>query len=163
MKLRKGLVFAVAAICSGAGFSYAAEPNLGEYPAPGPNERIWVIQLPHIENEPLSMVQILPGEVVQKDCNLFTLGGKVEKQVDPGSTHEYYRVTQLGSVATTRMACLDGHTELAYVPSYAASITVPYNSYEPVVLYAPANTVVKYRVFTTDDEMFDVPGPAVAQ
>lgn len=155
MRLKAGLTSVVVVFSSLCGIGYASEPDLSAYPYPQAGEKIWVIQPPKIDEENLHQVQIVPGQWIEKDCNSYGLGGSIEKQALEGTGQEYYRVTRLGPMISTMMACIDYPKKWTFIPAYDASTSVRYNSREPVVVYAPSDADVKYRVFVTDGELKD--------
>ena len=123
--------------------------DLSGYPKAAAGDRRWVIQLPGVlpPNPDSAMssnpadwrVQLLVGQMVQLDCNRQMFGGKL-RAVKPAQKGGpvIYRVTDVGQLASTRMACpADQPRRRAFVPMAGKAFVVPYNASRPIVVDAP--------------------------
>lgn len=104
------------------------------------------IKVPEKEDEAQLRLEIIPGKNTTVDaCNKFGLQGEFkEKELSDGETYLVFESD--GEIIATQMGCPDDskHTE------FVSGITkhVPYNSAQTVVVYAPSDMEVKYRVWT---------------
>lgn len=77
--------------------------------------------------------------MVQLDCNRQMFGGKL-RAVKPAQKGGpvIYRVTDVGQLASTRMACpADQPRRRGFVPMAGKAFVVPYNASRPIVVDAP--------------------------
>ncbi len=146
------------------GGSAAAIPrlDLSSYPKPVSGDRRWVIQLPGVlppKSDPsLSAnpadwrVQLIVGQTVELDCNRQTFGGKLRpvKPAQQGAPLTY-RVTDVGALASTRMACPpDQPRRRAFVPMAGKAFVVPYNTSQPIVVDAPRPLELRWRLWRAE-------------
>jgi ecotin len=135
--------------------------DLKPYPAPQTGERRWVIQLPGVlppsATTPFSShpsdwrVQLIVGKEMEVDCNSRSLSGRIRAESLPGWGYPIYRVGAVGPMVSTRMACPPEPTKRrAFVPIGANPYVVPYNASVPIVIYAPADLEVRWRVWKAD-------------
>lgn len=138
--------------------------DLSGYPKPASGDRRWVIQLPGVlqpstdgsmsSNPADWRVQLIVGQMVQLDCNRQMFGGKLRpvkptKEGDP----VIYRVTEVGSLASTRMACPpDQPRRSAFVPMVGKAFVVPYNASRPIVVDAPRPLELRWRLWKAESQ-----------
>jgi len=139
-------------------------PDLGRYPAPALGERRWLVELPAtpppsrdpgLSSSPEDWrVQLIPGRTIEVDCNRFSFGGRLRSQAVPGSDLRIVRISEVTPVASTRMACPPGEpTRRQFVPARAPELdALRYNPRLPLVIYVPAGSEVRYRVFSAGPE-----------
>lgn len=108
-----------------------------------------VIYLDKKADESLYKVEILPGKVMNVDCNNHFLMGKMEEKDLQGWGYTYYEFTSNGQTRSTMMAC-NKPNEDRFI--YGQSATVRYNSKLPIVVYAPEGYEIKYRIWTAGKE-----------
>ncbi|MGJ8523829.1 Ecotin [Carnimonas sp. R-84981] len=132
----------------GATMSYAADTSM--YPAPAKGEHVHVIELPKQANEGDMTVEVMPGKQLKVDCNQQMLRGTSKQHDVEGWGYSYYRVSAIERGASTLMACPEGATRQRFVAAHNASFSVAYNSRLPVVVYAPADVEVRYRVWKAE-------------
>lgn len=138
--------------------------DLSSYPKPVDGDRRWVIQLPGVlppKSDPaLSAnpadwrVQLIVGQMVELDCNRQTFGGKLRpvKPAQPGGP-VLFRVTDVGQLASTRMACPpDQPRRRAFVPMAGKAFVVPYNASFPIVVDAPRPLELRWRLWRAESQ-----------
>ncbi|MDL2304459.1 serine protease inhibitor ecotin [Bacteroides sp. OttesenSCG-928-D19] len=104
----------------------------------------YVIFLDQKSKEDLFKVEIVPGKVMNVDCNHHTLMGRLEEKNLDGWGYTYYEFTSNGQTRSTMMAC-NKPNEDRFVQ--AQTQLVRYNSKLPIVVYAPAGYEVKFKVW----------------
>lgn len=112
-----------------------------------------VIHLPKQQHEDRYKVEILAGKTLTVDCNLQRLGGKLLEKNLEGWGYPYYRLEQLSGPISTRMACPDGKTREDFVPVIGDGFVLRYNSKLPIVIYAPKDVEVRYRLWSAADKI----------
>jgi ecotin len=154
-----------AALALPAGLSAPAQAiprlDLTPYPAPVAAERRWVIQLPGVlppstdarlsANPADWRVELLVGKELLVDCNGPRLMGRIRRSSLPGTGYSIYRVTQVSPPISTRMACPpDRASAPAFVPMGSKPFVVPYNVSQPIVIYAPSDLEVRWRLWKAE-------------
>jgi len=162
---RLGVAAALVPLLLGFGSGGAARAiprlDLTPYPAPAAGERRWVIQLPGVlpptADRGLSpspsdwRVELIVGRELEVDCNTRSFGGKVRRETLQGFGYSFYRVKEVGPVVSTRMACPPGSgTRKAFVPMGLRPFVVPYNASLPIVIYAPKDLDVRWRLWKAE-------------
>jgi ecotin len=135
--------------------------DLTPYPQPGAGETRWVIQLPgvlppstdpRISASPSDWrVQLIPGREVEADCNQQAFAGRIraEKLKTPGLS--VYRISDVGPMASTLMACPPGAAKRRlFVPMGSKPFVVPYEVSRPIVIYAPKDLQVRWRLWKAE-------------
>jgi len=138
--------------------------DLSGYPKAAAGDRRWVIQLPGVlplnpdptmsSNSADWRVQLLVGQMVQLDCNRQMFGGKL-RAVKPAQQGGpvIYRVTEVGQLASTRMACpADQPRRSAFVPMAGKAFVVPYNASRPIVVDAPRPLELRWRLWKAESQ-----------
>ena len=138
--------------------------DLSSYPKVAAGDRRWVIQLPGVlpPNPDATMssnpadwrVQLLVGQMVQLDCNRQMFGGKL-RAVKPAQKGGpvIYRVTDVGQLASTRMACpADQPRRFGFVPMAGKAFVVPYNASRPIVVDAPRPLELRWRLWKAESQ-----------
>ena len=136
--------------------------DLSGYPKPAAGDRRWVIQLPGVLRPPADAVmssnpadwrvQLIVGQLAEVDCNRQIFGGKLRavKPVQEGGPLTY-RVTDVGPLASTRMACPPEQLRhRAFVPMAGKSFVVPYNASRPIVVDAPRPLELRWRLWKAE-------------
>lgn len=137
--------------------------DLSPYPAPAAGEKRWVIQLPGVlppsvdprlsPNPADWRVELIVGREMLVDCNGPRLNGRIRRTVLPAVGLPIYRVSEVGAPISTRMACppergpRPGFVSLARKP-----FVVPYNASQPIVLYAPRDLQVRWRLWKAEKQ-----------
>ena len=113
----------------------------------------YVIELPDKERgeDNRFRVEITVGkEMLTDGVNLYSLGGEIKANPLKGWGFTYYRVAEFGPVATTRKAVPPGTSKVKKFVSMP-SMTIPYNSRIPLVIYVPDGGEVRYRIWTASE------------
>lgn len=136
----------------------AATPEaLKPYPAAADGYNRHVIELPAQTNEAEHKVEIIAGKTLEVDCNQQRLGGQWQEKTVEGWGYSYYELGQVGPAMSTLMACPDGSRKQAFVRVGGEPQLVRYNSKLPLVIYAPKDVEVRYRVWSAAAETSTAP------
>jgi ecotin len=149
---------ALAAVLMAASAQAVPRLDLKPYPAPGAAEHRWVIQLPGVLRPSLDpalspspadwRVELLVGRELEVDCNRQFFTGRIASETIKGWGYKVFRVSDVGPLATTRMSCPPGTpTRRAFVPMGGKPFVVPYNASLPIVVYAPKDLEVRWRLW----------------
>ncbi|WP_448679700.1 serine protease inhibitor ecotin [Pseudomonas nicosulfuronedens] len=112
-----------------------------------------VIHLPEQAQEENFKVEILAGKTLTVDCNRQRLGGTLEEKTLEGWGYSYYRLDKVSGPASTLMACPDGKTRQDFVPVIGDGFVLRYNSKLPIVIYAPKDVEVRYRLWSASEKV----------
>lgn len=112
-----------------------------------------VIHLPKQAHEEDFKVEVLAGKTLTVDCNRQRLGGTLEEKTLEGWGYSYYRLDKVSGPASTLMACPDGKTTKEFVPVVGDGFVLRYNSKLPIVIYAPKDIEVRYRIWSASDKV----------
>lgn len=127
----------------------AATPEaLKPYPAAAEGFNRHVIELPAQANEAEHRVELIAGKTLEVDCNQQRLGGQWQEKTVEGWGYGYYELGQVGPAVSTLMACPEGSRKQAFVQVGGEPMLVRYNSKLPLVIYAPAEVEVRYRIWS---------------
>lgn len=121
---------------------------LKPYPAAEAGYSRHVIELPAQTNEAEYKVEIIAGKTLEVDCNQQRLGGQWQEKTVEGWGYSYYELGQVGPAVSTLMACPDGSRKQAFVRVGGEPHLVRYNSKLPLVIYAPDDIEVRYRLWS---------------
>lgn len=108
-----------------------------------------VIELPEQADESAYRVEVIAGKTMQVDCNRHSLGGDWQRRTLEGWGYDYYQLSAVGPGISTRMACPPGSEREAFVELGGEPLLVRYNAKLPLVIYAPNDVQVRYRIWTT--------------
>lgn len=112
-----------------------------------------VIHLPKQAREDDFKVEVLAGKTLTVDCNRQRLGGTLEEKNLEGWGYSYYRLDKVSGPASTLMACPDGKTRKDFVPVIGDGFVLRYNSKLPIVVYAPKDVEVRYRIWSASEKI----------
>lgn len=140
--------------------------DLKPYPRPAAGEKRWVIQLPGVlpptGDERISpnptdwRVELIVGKEMTVDCNGPRLNGRIRSETLKGWGYRIYRVSQVGPGPSTRMACPpERGPRQAFVAIGSKPFVVPYNASLPIVIYAPKDVQVRWRLWKAEKEQRD--------
>ncbi len=113
----------------------------------------FVIELPHkARGEDAGFrVEIIVGKMIETDgINQHHLGGEITAQSLEGWGFTYCQVKEFGPVASTRIGVPPG-TKMVEQFVSMPSLTIPYNSRVPLVVYVPKGGEVRYRIWTASE------------
>lgn len=112
-----------------------------------------VIHLAPQKQEDSYQVEILAGKTLSVDCNRQRLGGMLEEKNLEGWGYPFYRLEKVIGPMSTQMACPDGKSKQDFVPVVGDGFMLRYNSKLPIVLYAPKDVEVRYRIWSASDKV----------
>ena len=112
-----------------------------------------VIHLPAQADESAYQLEILAGKTLKVDCNRQRLGGSLEERTLEGWGYSYYRLDKVSGPASTLMACPEGKSKKDFVPVIGEGFVLRYNSKLPIVIYAPKDVEVRYRLWSASDKV----------
>ena len=138
--------------------------DLSPFPPAAPGETRWVIQLPGLlpssSDQAISgnprdwRVQVIVGQLAKVDCNMHSFSAqlRIEKgKADP--VVPYLRVSDVGPMASTRMACPGGEPlQEKFVAMAGRPFVMPYNVTRPIVVYAPRPIEVRWRLWKAETQ-----------
>lgn len=126
--------------------------EIAPYPEATQDQKRYAIFLTPKDHENLYKVELVVGKTIEVDsCNQYMIGGIIDKKTLDGFGYDYYEVEQVGMPASTMMACPDDNKHQAFV-SMSAQTLIDYNSKLPIVIYAPTDVEVHYRVWSATEE-----------
>lgn len=125
---------------------------LKPYPAAEAGYSRHVIELPAQANEAEYKVEIIAGKTLEVDCNQQRLGGQWQEKTVEGWGYSYYELGQVGPAVSTLMACPDGSRKQAFVRVGGEPHLVRYNSKLRLVIYAPNDIEVRYRLWSASGQ-----------
>jgi ecotin len=126
------------------------QDDLRAFPTPGPGQARRVIRLPPERNEDDLRVGFFVGRTMWVDCNRQIFPARVEERTAEGWGYTYYFVTSSGAPASTMMACPSNARTRQFVRN--SEELVRYNSRLPLVIIAPADVEVRYRIWRAGPE-----------
>ncbi|GGK36317.1 ecotin [Pseudomonas koreensis] len=119
-----------------------------------------VIYLPKQDQEENFQVEVLAGKTLEVDCNRQRLGGALDEKNLEGWGYPFYRLEKVIGPMSTLMACPPGsQKKRAFVPVVGDGFMLRYNSKLPLVIYAPKDVEVRYRIWSASDKV----GTAIAE
>ncbi|WP_241645037.1 serine protease inhibitor ecotin [Rosenbergiella metrosideri] len=129
--------------------SASANDPIQAYPSTLPGLHRHVIQLPATANEQDQQVELIIGKEEQVDCNARSLLGTLTTETVKGWGYDYYQVAIKPGRLSTKMACLPNSTKKRFItlPLNTAQRFIRYNSKLPIVVYAPQDIAINYRVW----------------
>lgn len=151
---------AVAAQRPSASAGRPGDADLKAFPPARPGQVRHVIRLPALKNEDTAKVELIVGKTMRVDCNRQMFGGQIRERTAEGWGYNYYVLDNLGAAASTMMGCADRTRRPAFVRSSHEQL-VRYNSRLPLVIYAPSDVEVRYRIWRADaqEQRVDAPRP----
>lgn len=118
------------------------------FPAPEPGFVRHVIHLPVGNYENDLKVELLPGKVIETDCNTRQFIGQLQEKTLEGWGYTYYVLPSIEGPISTMMACPEDSKKLQFVPvTGSAGSLLYYNSRLPVVVYLPEEVELRWRTW----------------
>lgn len=130
----------------------ASASDLTPYPAAEQGQSRHVIQLPAMDDEQNYKVELIAGKTMQVDCNHHRFGGSFEEKTVEGWGYNYFSFDGLGTAVSTMKGCPAGSEKMEFVRSGSELLT-RYNSKLPVVVYAPKDVEIRYRLWRAGEEV----------
>lgn len=117
-----------------------------------------VLHLPAHADESTLKVELIAGKTVETDSvNINFFGGKIEETTIQGWGFPRYTVT-IGQMAGTLMAPPTDQPKMKkFVAIGGQPCLIRYNSRLPVVVYAPQDVEVRYRIWKAEPEQKPIP------
>ncbi|WP_447740225.1 serine protease inhibitor ecotin [Pseudomonas laurentiana] len=140
-------------LAAAAQASAASLKDIAPYPEAEKGFTRQVIHLPAQADESAYQLEIIAGKTLPVDCNRQRLGGSLEQLTLEGWGYNYYRLEKVSGPVSTLMACPDGKKTNAFVPVVGDGFMLRYNSKLPVVVYAPKDVEVRYRVWSASQDV----------
>lgn len=127
--------------------------DVAPFPAAKAGQARHVIWLPKKAEEALLKVELVPGQVLQTDCNTHGLIATLTAQDLAGFGYTYYELSNVKGPIATLMACPEGTEKQAFVAAQSDNYMLGYNSKLPIVVYTPENLEVRYRIWSGDKDL----------
>lgn len=129
--------------------------EIAPYPNPIVGYSKFVVNVPSLTKEDDVRVELLVGKEMNVDCNIHQLVGSITPKELVGWGYSYYVVDleENSGFISTKMACPEVSDKSQFVTIKTNLDLVPYNSNLPVVVYAPSEFQVKYRVWKLDGKV----------
>lgn len=148
-------LFILIALLAGTGIAQSRADDLKAFPPLEAGMQRIVIRVPAAPNADERKVEVMIGKTVEVDCNRQMFSTNVTRKVAQGWGFPYYVVGELKGPASTLMACPAGaakHQE--FVRAHADELAwLSYNSKLPIVIYVPAGTEVRYRIWSAGSDI----------
>jgi ecotin len=124
------------------------------FPPPDKGKLRYVLQLPKLDDESTYKVELIVGMTVQVDeKNQYFFGGKIQEETIRGWGFPRYIVSELGPMAGTRMAIDPNAPKVnRFITLGGEPYLIRYNSRLPIVIYAPEDVEVRYRIWRAGSE-----------
>jgi ecotin len=100
-------------------------------------------------------VELIVGKTVLLDeHNRYFFSGKIQKETIKGWGFTRYNLSQLGPMAGTQVAIDPNAPKVIWFITLGGEpYLIRYNSRLPVVVYAPEDVEVRYRIWTAEAEV----------
>lgn len=130
-----------------------ASDNLQAFPTAEAGMSRHVLVLPAQADEHSLQVQLIVGKDLPVDAhNRYFFSGRIEAQNIPGWGYSRYVVADLGQLAGTLMAIDPAAPKVErFITLGGDPYLVRYNSKLPLVVYVPAGSEVRYRIWAAQN------------
>ena len=132
-----------------ASVSVEAADNMKAFPAADEGMVRYVLKLPKRADESAYKVELIIGKIVEvDDKNRYFFSGKIEEETIKGWGFPRYNVSTLGPMGGTQMAVDPATPKVSrFITLGGEPYIIRYNSRVPVVVYAPEDVEVRYRIW----------------
>ncbi len=145
-------ILAIGLLC--AMLPLQAADNTHAFPPADPGMQRYMLQLPQQTDESAFKVELIVGKTVAVDPgNRYFFAGRIQEETLSGWGFPLYKISTLGPMAGTRMA-IDPNTPTVnrLVTLGGDPYLIRYNSRLPIVVYAPEEAEVRYRIWSAAPE-----------
>lgn len=146
--MRPILISAALLVMTSPAFAQERLEAIAPYPKADAGFTRQVIYLPKQADDDRFKIEILAGKVLPVDCNSQRLIGSLEEKTLEGWGYSYYRIEKVTGPISTLMACPDAKRTEAFVPVTGDGFLLRYNSKLPIVVYAPKDVEIRYRIWS---------------
>ena len=110
-----------------------------------------ILKLPPKTDEHNKEIELIVGKKMKTDtCNKFFFGGTIDKKRLDGFGYNYY-IVKPTRMAGTRRGCIDNSEVEKFIQmSSSRNMKIPYNSKLPIVVYAPKDFKVSYKIWNRE-------------
>lgn len=122
---------------------------LGDFPKTIDGYDRYVIYPKKTKSEDNLKIEIMPGKVMEVDCNIQRLMGTIQEKDVQGFGYTYYVFESNGQATSTLMFCPDPKKEKFVT---GETKLIDYNSKLPVVVFVPKGMELKYKVWKAEKE-----------
>jgi ecotin len=135
--------------------SAQAADNMKAFPPPEDGMVRYVLQVLKQDDESTFKVELIVGKTVKLDKgNRYFFGGKIEVETIKGWGFPRYNVSKLGPMAGTMMAIDPNAPKVnRFITLGGEQYLIRYNSRLPIVVYAPSDVEVRYRIWRASPEV----------
>ncbi len=127
--------------------------SVSMFPKPSAGQTQYIIDVPHSDKDENKKIEFFVGKMTETDaCNNHGLIGELEEKDLEGWGYGYYEFKTEGQIRSTMMGCPDDKKVHRFVS--APGQLVRYNGRLPIVVYVPEGYEVRYKIYTTNDEVF---------
>jgi ecotin len=128
------------------------DPNI--FPAAKAGFTRHVLTIPKGSEEGNLKIEIVAGLNMEVDCNHVMISADLDDENLEGWGYNYYKIDDVSKPASTLMGCPDGSKKDAFVTlNLGQDALIRYNSKLPLVVYAPENLKVGYRIWETNGKI----------
>ncbi|GAM20501.1 hypothetical protein SAMD00019534_036760 [Acytostelium subglobosum LB1] len=125
--------------------------SIAPYPQPQPGFKRHAIYVEPLQNEHDAKVELVIGKTMTLDGNRHWLGGQLKETNLDGWGYTYYVLPQVVGPMSTMMFVQGPPTEQFITINSLEHIR--YNSRLPIVVYAPEDMEVKYRIWKPSETL----------
>lgn len=149
--LGMGIASLLITVLVSPGMGAAELPDLRPYPPVATGERRWLISVDTPSSAAADQrVELILGRTLMVDCNRHVLLGSLVEESLPGWGIPIYRAKGGQPMASTRMACPGQALRREFVRLGAPPTLVPVQPRLPIVVYAPQDLEVRWRLWRAD-------------
>lgn len=132
--------------------------DIASYPSAEKNQNRNVIWLPKKSNESQYRVEILASKKGIVDCNTRNYGAEFDDKILEGWGYHYYVIKNITEPGHTLMLCLNlnykkAQSKIGKIPVSLRNLPIPYISELPIVVYAPKDVTIEYRIWETKNSV----------
>jgi ecotin len=157
--MKKVIVTALAGMLMTAGFAAAqtaspapVDPKI--FPEAKTGYTRHILTIPEQASEQNFKIEIVAGQNMEVDCNQVMISADIDDENLEGWGYNYYKIDDISKPASTMMGCPDNSRTTKFIDfNMGNEALVRYNSKLPLVVYAPENIEVGYRVWQTDGKL----------